>query len=159
MKKILRILEKDARLSAKEISSITNQSEEAIKNKIEEMEKKQVIRKYKTVINWELAGKKEVYAMIDVNVVPERDRGYDAVAERIMRFPEVRTLYLISGKYDLSVLVRGKDYKEVAFFVSDKLAPLDQVTGTNTHFMLKRYKEDGDVLFGEEANKRLAISP
>ena len=114
MKKILRILEKDARLSAKEISSITNQPEEAIKNKIEEMEKKQVIRKYKTVINWELAGKKEVYAMIDVNVVPERDRGYDAVAERIMRFPEVRTLYLISGKYDLSV--PGK----ILYFLSEK---------------------------------------
>jgi DNA-binding Lrp family transcriptional regulator len=159
MDEILRVLEKDARTAPKEIATIVNQSEEDVKKKIKEMEKKGIIRKYKTVVNWEMAGKEQVYAMIDIKVVPERDRGYDAVAERIMRFPEVRVLYLISGTYDLSVLVRGKDMKEVAYFVSEKLAPLEQVQGTVTHFILKRYKEDGDVLFGEEETKRLAVSP
>lgn len=159
MDEILRILEEDARTTPKEISAIVGLSEEEVKRKIREMEKKGIIRKYKTVVNWEKAGKEPVYAMIDVKVVPERERGYDAVAERIMRFPEVRALYLISGTYDLSVLVKGKDMKEVAYFVAEKLAPLEQVQGTVTHFILKRYKEDGDILFGEEENKRLAVSP
>ena len=159
MDEILRVLEKDARTAPKEIAAIVNQSEEDVKKTIKEMEKKGIIRKYKTVVNWEMAGKEQVYAMIDVKVLPERDRGYGAVAKRIMRFPEVRVLYLISGTYDLSVLVRGDDMKEVAHFVSEKLAPLEQVQGTVTHFILKRYKEDGDVLFGEGENKRLAVSP
>lgn len=159
MDEILRILEEDARTAPKEISAIVGIPEAEVKKKIKEMEKKGIIRKYKTVINWEKTGKEPVYAMIDVKVVPEREKGYDAVAERIMRFPEVRALYLISGTYDLSVLVKGKDMKEVAYFVSEKLAPLEQVQGTVTHFILKRYKEDGDVLFGEEENKRLAVSP
>ena len=159
MDEILRVLEKDARTAPKEIAAIVNQSEGDVKKKIKEMEKKGIIRKYKTVVNWEMAGKEQVYAMIDVKVVPERDRGYDAVAERIMRFPEVRGLHLISGTYDLSVIVRGNNMKEVAYFVSDKVAPLEQVQGTVTHFILKRYKEDGDVLFGEGENKRLAVSP
>ncbi len=159
MEEILRILEKDARTTAKQISTIVGIPEAEVKKKIKEMEKRGIIRKYKTVINWEKAGKEPVYAMIDVKVFPERERGYDAVAERIMRFPEVRALYLISGTYDLSVLVTGKDMKEVAYFVAEKLAPLEQVQGTVTHFILKRYKEDGDVLFGEEENKRLAVSP
>ncbi|MDP6459795.1 MAG: Lrp/AsnC family transcriptional regulator [Candidatus Hydrothermarchaeota archaeon] len=159
MDEILRVLEKDARTAPKEIAAIVNQSEGDVKKKIKEMEKKGIIRKYKTVVNWEMAGKEQVYAMIDVKVLPERDRGYGAVAKRIMRFPEVRVLYLISGTYDLSVLVRGDDMKEVAHFVSEKLAPLEQVQGTVTHFILKRYKEDGDVLFGEGENKRLAVSP
>jgi DNA-binding Lrp family transcriptional regulator len=159
MDEILRVLEKDARTAPKEIAAIVNQSEGDVKKKIKELEKKGIIRKYKTVVNWEMAGKEQVYAMIDVKVLPERDRGYGAVAKRIMRFPEVRVLYLISGTYDLSVLVRGDDMKEVAHFVSEKLAPLEQVQGTVTHFILKRYKEDGDVLFGEGENKRLAVSP
>jgi DNA-binding Lrp family transcriptional regulator len=159
MEEILKILEKDARTTAKQISTILGIPEAEVKKKIKEMEKKGIIRKYKTVINWEKAGKEPVYAMIDVKVFPERERGYDAVAERIMRFPEVRALYLISGTYDLSVLVMGQDMKEVAYFVAEKLAPLEQVQGTVTHFILKRYKEDGDILYGEEGNKRLAVSP
>lgn len=159
MDEILRILEKDARTTAKQISAIVGIPEAEVKKKIRELEKKGIIRKYKTVINWEKAGKEPVFAMIDVKVFPERERGYDAVAERIMRFPEVRALYLISGTYDLSVMVTGRDMKEVAYFVAEKLAPLEQVRGTVTHFILKRYKEDGDILFGEEENKRLAVSP
>jgi DNA-binding Lrp family transcriptional regulator len=156
---ILKILEKDPKLTPKELAAMTGLSEEDVKKKIENFEKKGIIRKYKTVINWEKAGVEHVYALIDVKVTPVRERGYDAVAERVMKFPEVKALYLVSGAYDLSVLVEGKDMKEVASFVAEKLAPLEQVKGTVTHFVLKRYKEDGDILFEKEENKRLAISP
>ncbi|MEE8167245.1 MAG: Lrp/AsnC family transcriptional regulator [Candidatus Hydrothermarchaeales archaeon] len=159
MKEILKILEDDSRLTPEQIATMTGATEEAIKKKIKDYEKKGIIRKYKTVINWEKAGSEVVHALIDVKVTPVRGRGYDAVAERILRFPEVRTLYLMSGTYDLSVLVEGQNMKEVASFVAEKLAPLDQVQSTVTHFMLKKYKEDGDILFDKEELKRLAISP
>ncbi len=156
---ILKILEKDARLTPAQIATMTGLTEEDIKKKIKEYEEKNIIRKYKTVINWERVGEEPVFALVDVKVAPQRDRGYDAVAERIMRFSEVKALYLISGTYDLSVLVEGGDMKEVASFVSEKLAPLDQVQGTVTHFIMKRYKEDGVILFDKEESRRLAISP
>lgn len=155
---ILRILEKDARTSPKQIAAMLNVKEQEVKQRLKSYEKKGIIRRYKTVVNWEKTGKEPVYAMIDVKVSPERGRGYDAVAERIMRFPEVKTLYLMSGTYDLSVLVEGSNMKEVATFVAEKLAPLEQVESTVTHFLLKKYKEDGDVLYEKEENKRLAVS-
>lgn len=159
MEELLKILEKNARISLKELSTMVGASEEEVEKKIKKYEKEGIIRKYKTVINWEKAGVESVFALIDVKVTPVRDKGYDAVAERIMRFPEVRALYLVSGAYDLSVLVEGRTMKEVASFVAEKLAPLEQVQGTVTHFILKRYKEDGDILFGKEEKKRLAVSP
>jgi DNA-binding Lrp family transcriptional regulator len=159
MEELLKILERDARATAKQLATMINMPEEEVKERIKKYEKEGIIRKYKTVINWEKVGVESVFALIDVKVTPAREKGYDAVAERIMRFPEVKALYLVSGAYDLSVLVEGKTMKEVASFVAEKLAPLDQVQGTNTHFILKRYKEDGDILFGEEEKKRLAVSP
>lgn len=159
MDEILKTLERDARTTHEQIATMLGIPEKDVNKKIREYEKKGVIRKYKTVINWEKAGKEPVYAMVDVKVTPQRGRGYDGVAERILRFPEVINLYLISGTYDLSVLVKGSDMKEIASFVSEKLATLDQVQGTVTHFVLKRYKEDGDILFDKEEKKRLAISP
>lgn len=159
MDEILKTLERDARITHEQIATMLGIPEKDIRKKIKEYEKKGIIRKYKTVINWEKAGKEPVYAMVDVKVTPQRGRGYDGVAERILRFPEVINLYLISGTYDLSVLVKGSDMKEIASFVSEKLATLDQVQGTVTHFVLKRYKEDGDILFDKEEKKRLAISP
>lgn len=156
---ILKILQRDARTHAKQIAAIAGGSEEEVKGKIKEFEKRGVIRKYKTIVNWEKLGKEPVSAMIDVKVTPVRGKGYDAIAERIMGFPEVKTLYLMSGTYDLSVLVEGRDMKEVATFVAEKLAPLEQVQSTVTHFLLKKYKEDGDVLFEREEKKRLAVSP
>jgi DNA-binding Lrp family transcriptional regulator len=159
LEELLKILEKNARISLKELSTMVGASEEEVEKKIKKYEKEGIIRKYKTVINWEKAGVESVFALIDVKVTPVRDKGYDAVAERIMRFPEVRALYLVSGAYDLSVLVEGRTMKEVASFVAEKLAPLEQVQGTVTHFILKRYKEDGDILFGKEEKKRLAVSP
>jgi DNA-binding Lrp family transcriptional regulator len=159
MEEILEILEKDARTDAKKIAEMTGMSESEVKKRIKQLEKKGVIKKYKTVVDWEKAGEEQVYALIDVKVTPVRDKGYDSVAERIMRFPEVKSLYLVSGQYDLSVLVRGQSMKDVAAFVSEKLAPLDRVQGTATHFILKRYKEDGDVLFEKKGkNKRQVVS-
>lgn len=159
MEELLEILEKDARTDAKKIADMTGISESGVKKKIKQLEKKGVIKKYKTIVDWEKAGEEHVYALIDVKVTPVRDKGYDSVAERVMRFPEVKSLYLISGVYDLSVLVQGNSMKEVATFVSEKLAPLDRVQGTTTHFILKRYKEDGDILFEKKGkNKRQAVS-
>ncbi len=158
MEELLKILEKNARAGVDEIAEMTGIPEAEVKKKIKQLEGKKIIKKYKTVIDWEKAGVEHVYALIDVKVTPVRNKGYDSVAERIMRFPEVRSLYLISGVYDLSVLVKGQSMKEIATFVSEKLAPLDRVQETTTHFILKRYKEDGDILFEKDGNKRQPVS-
>ena len=159
MKEILEILERDARVSTEEIATMTGMKKAEVEKEIKKMEKEGVILRYKTVVNWEKAGEEIVYAMIDVNVAPKRGSGYDSVAERLYRFPEVKTLYLVSGTYDLAVLVGGRTMKEVASFVAEKLAPLDQVRGTTTHFLLKKYKEDGEIFDDKEESRRLAISP
>ncbi len=158
MKEVLKILEKDARATPEQISTMTGMPVERVKKAIQEAEKKGAIVKYKTVINWEKAGEEQVLALIEVRVAPQRDRGFDAAAERIYRFPEVRSVYLTSGTYDLAVIVTGKNMREVAAFVAEKLAPLESVLGTVTHFILKRYKEDGEILEGEEQVKRLPVS-
>ena len=159
MNQILEILQNNAKATIEEITTMTGLTEPKVKNEIKKFEKEGIIIGYKTAINWEKAGIETVHAIVDVNVIPERGRGYDAIAERIYRFPEVKTLYLISGMYDLSVLVEGENMKEVANFVSEKLAPIEQVQGTVTHFMLKKYKENGIIYEEKEENKRLAISP
>ncbi len=123
------------------------------------MEKDNVILGYGTVINWEKVGEETVTAMIEVKVAPEREVGFNSIAERIYRFPEVRSVYLMSGSYDLSVVVEGKTMKEVARFVSHKLSTIDRVQSTVTHFILKRYKEDHFIFEKEEADKRLVVSP
>ncbi len=157
---ILRMLEEDARIGTSEIAKALELDEKEVEKKIKEFEERGIILKYKAVIDWEKAGLEKVCALIDVKVTPERDKGYDSVANRIARFPEVKALYLVSGAYDLSVLVEGRDMKEVASFVAEKLAPLERVQSTTTHFILKRYKENGIKFFGEEdKRRRLAISP
>ncbi len=159
MNQILEILQNNAKATDKEIANMTGLTEKEVKKEIKKLEKKGIILGYNTAINWEKASIESVHALVDVKVTPERGRGYDAIAERIYRFPEVKTLYLVSGMYDLSVLVEGKTMKEVANFVSEKLAPLEQIQGTVTHFMLKKYKENGIIFEEKEENKRLAISP
>lgn len=159
MKEILEILENDARISTGEIATLTKIPEHKVKEMIAEAEKKGIIRKYKTVIDWDKLEAEQVYAMIEVKVTSEREVGYDSVAERIARFPEVVSVRLVSGDHDLSLLVRGKTMKEVAFFIAEKVAPLDRVQGTVTHFILKTYKQDGDILLEKEESKRLAITP
>lgn len=159
MEDILRILEEDARLSAAEIASMTGKSVEEVNTIIRECEDKGIIRRYKTIIDWEKAGREQVFAFIDVRVIPERGVGFDDVAERIYRFPEVHSVYLVSGTHDLRVVVGGANMKEVAFFVAEKLATIDRVQSTSTHFLLKKYKEDGVVFEAPEADRRLAVSP
>ncbi|MEE8472833.1 MAG: Lrp/AsnC family transcriptional regulator [Dehalococcoidia bacterium] len=160
MKDILRILERDARTSAARISTLTGRPLAEVKKAIKAAEAQRIILKYKAVVNWDKAGEEQVRALIEVKVAPQRDVGFDSVAERIYRFPEARSVYLVSGTYDLAVMVVGKTMHEVAAFVSEKLSPLESVQGTVTHFLLKPYKEDGDILEGgEEASKRLAVAP
>lgn len=159
MKEILEIIEDDPKIESKEITIMTGIPEAQVASKISEMEKKGIIRKYKTVIDWDRAGEEYVYAIIEIKVALRERTGYDAIAERIARFPEVRSVRLLSGDHDLSLTVRGKSMKDVAFFVAEKIAPLEQVQGTVTHFVLRTYKEDGDMLFEKEKPERLPISP
>ncbi|MDP2952248.1 MAG: Lrp/AsnC family transcriptional regulator [Chloroflexota bacterium] len=157
---ILKILEKDGRATASQIATMTGKDVKEVERAIRQAEKSRAIVKYKAVVNWEKAGVESVWALIEVRVAPQREVGFDAIAERIYRFPEVRSLYLVSGTYDLSVQVVGSTMQEVSAFVARKLAPLEGVQATVTHFLMKRYKEDGEVLDGrEEKVKRLPIHP
>ncbi len=154
MNEILKILENDARATARQISTMTGMPVAEVTRTIKQAEKDRTILKYKTIINWDKAGNEHVWALIEVNISPQRDVGFDAIAERIYRFPQARTVYLVSGTYDLMVMVVGKTMHEVAEFVSHKLAPIEGVQGTVTHFVLRRCKEDGEILEGEERVKR-----
>ena len=159
MKEILEILESNPRIEPREIATMIGITETQAASKIKQLEKKGIIRKYKTVIDWEKAGEEYVYAIIELKVALRSRTGYDSIAERIAKFPEVRSVRLISGDHDLSLTVRGRSMKDVAFFVAEKIATLEQVQGTVTHFVLRTYKEDGDVLFEKERSERLAVSP
>ena len=145
MNEILEILEKNSKLTTAQVAVMTAKSEEEIKAAIEKLEADGVILGYNTTINWEMTDKEVVTALIEVKVTPQRGEGFDKVAERIYRFEEVRDCYLMSGGFDLTVLIEGKTMKEVAFFVAEKLAPLDSVLSTSTHFVLKKYKDKGMV--------------
>lgn len=157
--RILRILERDARTSPAEIAAMAGVAEEEVRRVIREAEEQKLILKYKTIIDWERAGDESVVAFIDVQVSPAREVGFDDVAARIYRFPEVISVNLVSGGYDLRVVVQGPTMKDVALFVAEKLATQDRVNSTTTHFLLRRYKEDGVVLVEPEEDRRLAVSP
>jgi len=160
MDEILEILEKDARTTSEDISKMLKKKPQKIKEAIKKYEKEGVILKYKAVINRDLIKDTDssVRALIEVNITPQKDVGFDKVAERIYSFPEVSSCYLISGTYDLLLIVEGKDLHTVSRFVAEKLAPLENIKGTTTHFLLKKYKEDGVILKHREENKRIAIS-
>ncbi len=158
MDEILEILEKDARATPDEIAEMLGKSPSEVKKSIKDYEKNGTILKYTAIVNKDKVAS-VVQALIEVKVTPQRGMGYDAVVERIINFPEVVTAYLLSGTYDVLVVVEGKDLKEVATFVSEKLATLDRVTGTVTHFLLKKYKEHGVVFHEQKKSKRLQISP
>ena len=157
MKEILTILENDARTTTKQIATMTGTPGVEVTRLIKKAEKNRTILKYKTIINWDKVGKEEARALIEVKVTPQRDVGFDAIAERIYRFPQAHTVYLLSGTYDLLVLVVGQTMHEVADFVSQKLAPIEGIQGTVTHFVLKRYKEDGEILEGGGEIKRQTV--
>lgn len=160
MDEILEILEKDARATVDEIAKMTGRKPADVKAKIKKYEKDGVILKYKAVINKGLAADEEcgVRALIEVNIIPQKDAGFDRIAERIYSFPEVASCYLISGTYDLLVVVEGRNIHAVSNFIAEKLSCLEHVRGTVTHFLLKKYKEDGVILKHKEENKRIAIS-
>ena len=160
MKEILEILKKDARTTPGEIAKILKKSTSSVKNAIRKYERDGVILKYKAVLNRELIkdDARDVRALIEVKIAPQRGHGFDHIAERIYRFPEVVSCYLLSGTYDLLLVVEGKDIHAVSSFVSERLATLENVRGTVTHFLLKKYKEDGDILKRADRSKRIAIS-
>jgi DNA-binding Lrp family transcriptional regulator len=160
MEEILEILEKDARLTPEEIAKMLKKKSQEVRLAIKKYEKEGVILKYKAVINKDLVRDEDsgVRALIEVNIIPQKDAGFDKIAERIYSFPEVTSCYLISGTYDLLVIVEGKNIHTVSSFVAEKLSCLENVRGTSTHFLLKKYKEDGVILKHREENKRIAIS-
>ncbi|KJS81683.1 MAG: AsnC family transcriptional regulator [Peptococcaceae bacterium BICA1-8] len=158
-REVLRILENDSRLTKEQLAKMLNVSKEDIAQIIEELEQDGIILKYHTVINWEKQSSPRVTALIEVTITPQREFGFDKIAERIYRFPQVKSVYLMSGSYDLCVIIEGETMHDVSSFVSEKLAPLEYVNGTRTHFVMKRYKEDGVIFSGEERDKRLVVSP
>lgn len=155
---VLDLLREDCRLPLEKLATMTGATLEQVAQSISEMEKNGVILRYSPVINWDRTDRERVEAMIEVRVTPQRDQGFDAIAERIYRFDEVKTVYLMSGAYDLLLLVEAHTLKELAFFVSTKLSTLETVTGTATHFVLKRYKSDGVVFEGGNKDKRLVVT-
>jgi len=160
MDKILEILENDARTIPEEIARLTKQDIKKVKKQIKKFEKDGVILGYKTIVNKELACEKntELRALIEVNILPQKNLGFDHIAERIYQFSEVVSCSLLSGTYDLLLIVEGKDMQTISNFVAEKLSPMENVRGTVTHFLLKKYKEGGVILKHKEENKRIAIS-
>jgi len=160
MKEIFEILEQNARATPEQISTMVDKPVSEVEKIIKQAEKDGSILKYKAIINWPKLGEGDIWALIEVRVTPQRGVGFDAIAERIYQFPEVHSAYLVSGTYDLAILVRGKTMQEISNFVAEKLAPLEQVQSTVTHFLLKRYKENGETFhLPKERNRRLPITP
>jgi len=157
---ILALLERNAKLTAEEIAVYLGLQTDEVRNEIKKMEEEQIICGYGAFINWERTDSEFLTALIEVKVTPSRGQGFNRIAERIYRFDEVKAVYLMSGGYDLIVVVEGKSIKDISYFVSDKLSPLESVLSTATHFVLKKYKDHG-VIFNEQADEdeRMVVSP
>ena len=159
MEEILNILDKEkGNVSRAKIAQMLGMEEKEVADKIEKMEKENVIVGYKTIVNWDKTDKDVVVALIDLRITPQRGEGFDKVEERIYKYPQVKSLYLMSGAYDLAVTIEGKSMKEVALFVAQKLAPMDSIISTATHFVLKKYKEEGIVFEDDEKDTRQVIT-
>jgi len=156
---LLKLLEENARMSFEELAEALSVDVESVKESIKKMEENGVILKYKTIINWEKLQEDSVYAIINLKVSLSREKGYDDIARRIAKFPEVHALRLVSGEADFQVVVKGKSLKDVAFFVAEKLSTIPEVRDTVTHFVLRTYKEEGVTLFADEEDRRLAFVP
>ncbi len=150
---ILELLEKDAKMSAEQIASSLEMKVEDVAAAIEEYEEKDIIAGYKTLIDWDKVGDEGVTALIEIKVVPQRGQGFERIAERMSQYEEVESVYLMSGAYDIAVTIHGKSLREVAGFVSDKIAPLEYVTSTATHFVLKKFKDKGVMYTNTEKNQ------
>lgn len=154
MEKMLKLLEEDATLTNAELALMLSKEEGDIARMIKELEDKGVILGRRTVIDWEKVNREHLTALIEVKVLPQRDDGFDKIAEKIYNYPEIKALYLMSGGFDFTVLIEGKTMKEVAYFVARKLAPVEFVTSTATHFVLKTYKDNGVVYKTPENDPR-----
>jgi DNA-binding Lrp family transcriptional regulator len=155
---ILHLLEENGRMPVRELATCLGLTDGEVGERIRAMEEARVIRKVTAVIDWERAGTSRVSAIIDLKIAPERNFGYDKIAERIARFRQVKALFLVSGVYDLQLLVTGKDMNEVSRFVSEQIAPMDHIREAATHIIMKIYKENGDPFFEKEGGERLPIS-
>jgi len=156
---VLGLLQADARLTPDQIGAMVDESPEAVAETVAELQEQRVIVRYGTVIDWERVGVESVTALIDVKVTPQRDVGFDRLAERIARFSEVKSCYLMSGAYDLQVVVEARGLKEISRFVFERLSTLDGVASTATHFVMKRYKHEGVSFGGGAPDDRLAVTP
>ena len=156
---LLSLIEKNSKMSLKELAVLLGADELEIANEMEALEKEGVICGYHTLIDWDKTKCEKVTALIEVRVTPQRGQGFDKLAERIYKYPEVRSVYLISGGFDLLITLEGKSLKEISAFVSDKLSTLDSVLSTATHFILKKYKDHGTILDKKHADEREVITP
>lgn len=157
--KILNFIEKNSRVELKELAILLGMTEVDVANELEEMKKEGIICGYHTLIDWDKVTTERINALIEVRVTPQRGHGFDSIAERIYKYPEVEATYLISGGYDLLVTLEGKTLQEVARFVSEKLSTLESVISTSTHFILKKYKDHGTILHEKYDDERMIVTP
>ena len=158
-KQILSYLEKNSKMDPREIAILLGTEPDVVENEIRKMEEEKIICGYHTMIDWDKTSSEMVTALIEVRVTPQRGQGFDSIAERIYKYPEVRSVYLISGGYDLMVILEGKTLKEVSQFVTDKLSTLDSVLSTATHFILKKYKDHGTIFDQKIKDDRMLVTP
>ena len=158
-KQILSYLEKNSKMDPTEIAILLGTEPDVVENEIRKMEEEKIICGYHTMIDWDKTSSEMVTALIEVRVTPQRGQGFDSIAERIYKYPEVRSVYLISGGYDLMVILEGKTLKEVSQFVTDKLSTLDSVLSTATHFILKKYKDHGTIFDQKIKDERMLVTP
>ena len=156
---ILKFIEKNCKVDPKELAVLLGTDEATVLHEIKTMEQEGIICGYHTMIDWDKAGVEQVNALIEVRVTPQRGKGFEKLAERIYNYPEVRSVYLISGAYDLMVILEGKTLKQVSGFVSDKLSTLDSVLSTATHFILKKYKDHGTIFTKKSKDERMLVTP
>ena len=154
MNELLKLLENNSRLTDAQLAQMLGKETGEIRDMIEKFERDRVVLGYKAIIDWDKTDKESVNALIEVKITPQRDRGFDRVAEKIYNYPEVESLYLMSGGFDLAVMIEGKTMKEVAYFVAMKLAPIEDVISTSTHFVLRKYKDKGVVYGAEPVDER-----
>ena len=158
-KQILSYLEKNSKMDPREIAILLGTEPDVVENEIRKMEEEKIICGYHTMIDWDKTSSEMVTALIEVRVTPQRGQGFDSIAERIYKYPEVRSVYLISGGYDRMVILEGKTLKEVSQFVTDKLSTLDSVLSTATHFILKKYKDHGTIFDQKIKDERMLVTP
>ena len=159
MKELLELLEHDARRPVSELAAILHRSEYEVEKDIRQLEKNHILLGYNAIVDWNRAGRNSVVSAIEVNLTPQREVGFDAIAERISRFDEVHSVYLMSGNYDLLVIIEGESLQEIADFIATRLATIEGVTSTRSHFVLKPYKKDGLIVGDKERDRRLVVSP